>query len=320
MRLVVAGGDVLEQILQESHGIWGDGLTLRGYRQYNLAQLRTPWGADRLCRYALLDERGTVLTSAKRYYLRARVEGREVDAVGLGAVYTPERQRGRGYAASIVNRLVADASARGVELALLFSEIGTDYYERLGFVPVERRELLMSVAEKAGAPMALVRTGEERDIPAVAALAESISRHHRFAIGQSEDFIRFGLSRKRLLAGLLPPGSLTVEFFIVEEGTSAVAFAILTTAGDDVVLEMCADRDATGARVGALLQVLRARTPSERALKMRGSLPPDWLPPQLRIEASATPTDVLMVKPLGEGVLSRPLEHADVLYWHGDLL
>jgi predicted N-acetyltransferase YhbS len=320
MRLVVAEGTILEQILEESHEIWADGLTLRSYRQYNLAQLRTAWGAKHLRRYALVDEAGAVLTSAKSYRLRARVDGREVDAIGIGAVYTPARQRHHGYAAAIINRLVDDAAAAGAELAILFSEIGAAYYERLGFHAVPRREFLFSITEKPGAPMTLVRTGEERDIPAVAALAAAMSMHTRFAIAQSEDYVRYGLSRKRLHAGLLPPGTLTVEFFIVEEGISAVAFAILTTAGDDVVLEMCGDRDPAGARVGALLQVLRARTPGERARTVRGSLPPGWLPPQMQVEASANAPDLFMVKPLAGNVLSRPLEAADLLYWHGDLL
>lgn len=319
MKLVVAAGRILEQILEESHEIWSDGMTRRAYGQFNAAQVRTPWGADRLCRYALLDDAGEVLTSAKRYGLRVRLDGRELDAVGIGAVYTPRAHRGRGYAPLIINQLVDQAASSGAELAVLFSEIGTEYYERLGFVPIPRHELLMSVVEGKGAPMTLVRTGEERDIPAVASIADAMSRNHRFAIAQSEDYIRYGLSRKRLLAGLSTPGALTVEFFIVEEGISAVAFALLTTADDDVVLEMCGDRDPAGARVGALLQVLRARTPAERALKMRGSLPPGWLPPQMRIEAAAKTTEVLMVKPLRPGVLERPLAEEDVLYWHGDL-
>src|SRR5215213_5115771 len=125
MRLAVAEGEILQQILTESHQIWADGLTPRSYLQYNLAQLRTAWGAKHLRRYALVDDAGTVLTSAKSYDLRARVEGREVAALGIGAVYTPEQQRGRGHAATIITRLTSDAAARGAELAFLFSEIGS---------------------------------------------------------------------------------------------------------------------------------------------------------------------------------------------------
>src|SRR4051794_40991398 len=136
MRLVVADGAILDQILAESHGIWADGLTKKAYLQYNLAQLRTPWGARHLRRYALVDEAGAVLTSAKRYDLRARVDGREVTAAGIGAVYTPRARRGRGHAAAIVTRLIEDAAREGAELAILFSEIGSAYYERLGFTTV----------------------------------------------------------------------------------------------------------------------------------------------------------------------------------------
>ena len=119
----------------------------------------------------------------------------------------------------------------------------------------------------------------------MAALAPQMTANYRFAAIPSADFLRYSLSKKRLLAGFSSPGALTVDFFIVEEGAGAVAFAILTSAGeDDVVLEMCGDRDPNGARVGALLQVLRARTPAEDAPIIRGALPPGWLPPQVTIQ------------------------------------
>jgi GNAT superfamily N-acetyltransferase len=318
MKLVAAEGGVLEQILEESHGIWSDGLTPRAYAQFNAAQLRTPWGARHLQRWALVDDRGALLTSAKCYELPVSFDGREIKAVGIGAVFTPVRARGKGYAPAIIQQLIEAAAADGAELALLFTEIGTMYYERMGFTPVPIHQVLLSVTEKPGAPMVLVRAAEDRDIPAVAALAKGMVNGYRFAFVPDESSIRFSLSKKRLLAGLSPPGALIVEFFIVEEGAGAVAFVILTTAADDVVLEMCGDRDPTGARVGALLQVLRARTPAEPALKLRGALPPGWLPPQVQVAAKAKSPDMLMIRPLTSGLLTRPLKEEDVLFWHGD--
>ena len=319
MQLVPADGAILRQILDESHAIWSDGLTPHGYAQFNAAQLRTPWGARHLRRVALLDDAGSLLTSAKRYALRVRLDGRTLDAVGIGAVYTPAHQRGKGFAPAIIERLIEDARAEGADLAVLFTEIGTAYYERMGFAPVALHQVLLSVVEKRGAPMVLVRAAEERDIPAVTALAVAMQDGHRFSLAADADALRFSLTKKRLLAGLSSPGALTVEFFIVEEGAGAVAFAILTTVGEDVVLEMCGDRDPSGARVGALLQVLRARTPGEDALKIRATLPPRWCPPQLTVVATAKSPDVLMVRPLREGVLTKPLREEDVLFWHGDL-
>lgn len=319
MTLVEASGAALEHVLDETHEIWSDGLSRAAYGRYNAAQLRTAWGAGHLRRLVLHGADGSVLSSAKRYDLRARLDGREIDVVGIGAVFTPTAMRGRGHAREIVQAIVAEATQAGAELALLFSEIDPDYYAALAFVPVPRRELVIRTIEKPGAPMVLVRGAEDRDIPAIAALARTMAEPHRFALVHSEDAIRFSLSKKRLLAACLPPGALSVESFIVEEGAGAVAFAILTVTQDDVILEMCGDRDPAGARVGALLQVLRARTPALAAPRLGCFLPPGWLPPQLQLEPGPIVRDVMMARALRPGLLDRPLKADEVLYWHGDL-
>lgn len=319
MRLVTAEGAALEQILDESHAIWSDGLSRRAYGRYNVGQMRTAWGARHLRRVALVDDEGTVLSSAKRYYLDATLDRRPIRIVGIGAVFTPGQLRGRGHARTCVEHILAEGVTDGADLAMLFSEIDPEYYESMGFTPVPRRKLTIRTTGKAGAPMVLVRAAEERDVATVAALAQSMAAPHRFALVPSPDLVRFSLSKKRLLAGLLPPDLLNVEFYIVEEGAGAVAFALLTTTREDCVLEMCGDRDPAGARVGALLQVLRARTPSEPAQPITCFLPPRWLPPQVEIESSVPVREVMMVRPLKDGVLERPLTDADVLYWNGDL-
>jgi GNAT superfamily N-acetyltransferase len=320
MKLVPAEGDLLSQILEETHEIWSDRLSRHAYARFNRAQLLTPWGARHLRRLALVDDQGRLLSSAKRYDLRAVLDGQEIRVVGLGAVFTPALMRGRGYARQILEQLMADAARDGAHVAVLFSEIDPAFYEAMGFIAIPRHEQLVRTSGPAGAPMVLVRAAEERDVPAVAALARGMTAAHRFALVPTEDTIRFSLSKKRLLAGFLPSGALSVEFYIVEEGAGAVAFAILTVTRDDVVLEMCGDRDPSGARVGALLQVLRARTPGESVPPIACFLPPGWLPPQLRIERSALVREVLMVRPLVSGILTPPLTEQDVLFWHGDLI
>ena len=319
MHLLPADGAILEQILDESHGIWSDGLTRAAYARYNAAQLRTRWGGNHLRRLALVDRNGTVLSSAKRYALRAALDGQEIGVVGIAAVFTPPDRRGHGYARRLVEQILNEAAREGMALAVLFSEIDPAFYEALGFVPIPRRELQVRVKEGRGAPMVLVRAAEEQDIPAVTALAQKMVPGHRFALLPTEDSIRYSLSKKRLLAGFLPPGALAVEFYIVEEGAGAVAFAILTVTRDDVVLEMCGDRDPAGARVGALLQVLRARTPAEPAMSMSCFLPPGWLPPQLEIERAALAREMMMARPLAAGVLHEPLSDGQLLFWRGDL-
>ena len=53
--VVVARGPILEQILDDSWPLWGDGLSRQAYGQWNAAQLETPWGRTHLERVALVD-------------------------------------------------------------------------------------------------------------------------------------------------------------------------------------------------------------------------------------------------------------------------
>ena len=114
MKLVSAEGSALDHILDESHDIWSDGLSRLAYARFNAAQTRTPWGARHLRRCALLDGRGEVLSSAKRYDLRARLDGRDIAVAGLGAVFTPDRMRGRGHARALVEQILAAADRKSV--------------------------------------------------------------------------------------------------------------------------------------------------------------------------------------------------------------
>ena len=100
MHLVLAEGALLERILDHTYPVWNEGLTRHAYGQWNTAQLRTPWGRDHLHRFALLDDHGDVLASAKRYRHDVRIGERNGWMCGIGAVFTPEPHRGRGHASA----------------------------------------------------------------------------------------------------------------------------------------------------------------------------------------------------------------------------
>jgi predicted N-acetyltransferase YhbS len=131
--LVPATGPYLQQILSESFSLWNDGLDRERYGQFWEAQLRTPWGSAHLDRIALI-EGGVVLSSAKRYDLSARIEGRIRRVLGIGAVFTSPARRGRGAAGRLLEFMLETAEAEGYEYAMLFSEIDPAFYERLDFV------------------------------------------------------------------------------------------------------------------------------------------------------------------------------------------
>ena len=321
MRLVVAEGPILEEILDATHSIWSEGLTREAYGTWNAAQLKTAWGRDHLRRFALVDDGGRWVAAAKRYLVPMRLDGVDGIMCGLGAVFTRPDERGRGYGSAIVERLVEHARGEGATIAGLFSEIGEQYYERLRFVTVPLDEVDVEVERKAGAPAMLVRSGEERDLPALAAMHAARAEGVRFALRRDPPLIDYALSKKRLLAGLgrgaRPRAERQTEFFVAEEGASAVAYVVLTVSAGGWTLEEAGDRDPAGARLGAILQVLLAREPSRPAPLIRTWWPRAMaVPPQIRLTNRIPARDVFMLRPIQD--VRIPTRAEDVFYWRSD--
>ncbi len=319
LQLIPAEGPVLERILDDTFGLWHDGLSRENYGRSWAAQIRTPWGSSHLDRVALVDG-PNVVSSAKRYDLSLRLDGRIRRALGIGAVFTAPAYRGRGGARELIARMLESAVAEGQEFAMLFSEIDPAFYERLEFVPVPLLEQHIEVDRKrGGAPAMLVRSGDDRDLHNVAEMSAARSTGARLALDRSEEFIRYGITKKRLLSGLGPPGLRETEFLVVEEGHQAVAYLVCTSHDGRWIIDQAGDRDPSGARLGAILQVMLARHPSEELPEIRAWWPHGLVPPQLRV-TTTTPVDgVLMIRPLRDRTLPLPpLAAEEVVYWHAD--
>jgi GNAT superfamily N-acetyltransferase len=317
MDIVVAEGALLEQILGLTFDIWNEGLSRHAYAQWNAAQLRTQWGRAHLQRFALVDDAGQLLATAKRYRFRARVDGQVGWMAGIGAVFTPPLRRGKGYASQLVERLLEQERRDGVLLAGLFSEIGAAFYERLGFAAVPMNEVTVRIDRRDGAPAMLVRAGTDKDLPAIAAMHDVRSSGAQFALQRDPAMIQYAVSKKRMLAGLGPGGLRHLEFVAAEEGATAVAYAVLHVNANGWTLEEAGDRDPSGARLGAMLQALVARDPSGPVPLIRAWWPPAFpVPPQVSLTERSDPHDIFMVRPLAG--LPMPQQADDVFYWHSD--
>ena len=315
----------IDQILDASWPQWGDGLTRHGYGRYNHAQLLTPWGRSHLTRVALV-EGDRVLTSAKRYRFTVLLDGQPLPAVGIGAVFTPHDERGRGHAPRLIERLCDDARREGCAVAMLFSEIGAEYYERLGFRVVPHSTSDIIVKTRNGAPAVLVRAGEERDAAGVAETHARRVARYRFGLVPDADQVSYSVAKKRMLAGFDPSGRRTVEYVVTEEGHQAVAYLLLQITRPVVPgepegwsLAACGDRDPEGARIGAMLQVLLARHPGERPPTIRAWWPEGLRPPQVEVARRGLAAEILMIRPLRHDLDIEPaLAEGDTLYWNGD--
>ncbi len=317
--VAAATGELLEEILDGTFPVWGEGLTREAYGRYNRAQLATPWGAAHLQRVALVDG-GRLLATAKRYRLEALVEHRPVKMLGLGAVFTPEARRGHGYAGELLRRMLEKAAEDGYGLSLLFSEIDPHYYERLGFrrLPVNQVALSVGPLRRPGTPAIPMRSGDFGDLPSIVEMNRVQAGRFRFALSREPDYVRHAITRKRLLAACGPPGHRKVEFFVVEEGGRAAAYVVLLEVGEFFMITECGDRDPSGARVGAMLQAIIARDPA-RVMRLRGWLPPGFLPPQLEISAHELSPVTMMMRPLGAKVWpAAPLGPHEIAWWHAD--
>ena len=318
--LVDAEGPILDRILDDTYNIWHDGLTRPAYGRFYAAQLATPWGRAHLRRLALV-EGDEVLASAKLYAFDAVLDGRPIKVAGIGAVFTPPASRGRGAARDLMERLLERAAADGADLALLFSEIGPDYYARLGFEAIATTDQQLRVTESTryGAPATMVRGGDDRDLADIVSKDRARAEPYRFHLNRDRDLVHFAIARKRLLAGLGPSGVRALHVFIAEEGASAAAYVVISVRGNEWTLEEAGDRDPSGARVGAILQVLIARDPAETRPAIKAWLPAGFLPPQVTVIGEQPSGEVMMARALTPAAESvRALRAEDVLYWRGD--
>lgn len=317
--LTAATGPVLDRILRDTYPIWGGGLSFDGYVAFQAGQRRTTWGAAHIERVVLMD--GTrPLASAKRYDLTARLDGRIRRVLGIGAVFTPRELRGRGAASALVAHLVDAANTDGYEFAMLFSDVAPSLYEHLDFVPVPLEAATLRVHRKDGAPAMLVRAGDDRDMSHIAELSAARAAKGRLALDRSEDYIRYAISKRRLLAGLGPAGLRQTEFLVAEEGQMAVAYLVCTVQQGQWTIEEAGDRDPSGARLGAMLQVMLAREPSIAPPRIVGLWPHDLQPPQLESLERKPTSEVMMIRPLRDRTLPMPpMAASHVVFWHGDL-
>ena len=181
--LTAASGDQVDAVYRESHVLWSSGLDYEGYRGLWRDLTRTPWARRYAGFHAWVGDDGRLLSSVKLYRPQLRVCGRTARVTVIGALFTPSRLRGRGHASAMVEAELARARERGDRLALLFSDIGTEFYERFDFRRLPAVEQWGTLP--AGSPPLRdwsLRPMTEGDLPAVAAAHDAFCRTRPLAV------------------------------------------------------------------------------------------------------------------------------------------
>jgi hypothetical protein len=319
--VVRAEGALLERIVATTSPAARHGLSHKAFLTFEAAQTQTAWARTHQRRFALV-EGGHVLAHTVRYDLTGLLDQRPAAICALGAVFgSPGHADAGAYADVLIEQLLKDATADGADLALLTTSpeamsTRLAYFEA---VPAADVELTVAESSRHGAPMTTVRGGADRDLAAIVEMGRVRAGEFRFHLDRDVDFVKHVITRRRLLAGLAPSSVRQLEFVIAEEGITAAAYVVISVFGGTWTIEECGDRDASGARVGALLQALIARAPIEARPVIRGWLPPGFVPPQVTVAPAVPARSTLLTTVLSTRVPQLKLAVRDVLYWHNDV-
>jgi len=145
-RFVTPAAEQVRTVLAESHALWGAGLSVLDYVGMWEEMAESRWARSWYSWRALVDDDGRVLSSLKLYRPALRLGESTARAAAIGAVFTPRALRRRGFAATLIREALAEAAGRGDTPALLFTDIGTDYYRAFGFVPLPCEDAVGSIA------------------------------------------------------------------------------------------------------------------------------------------------------------------------------
>jgi len=209
--------------------IWGGGLSEDRFHAF---QRRLADALEAKDRYRLLGwfVDGAFTSGMKAYDLKGTFAGRPIRLLGVGAVFTPPGLRRRGHAAAMLRAAMEEWSDQGAHAAVLFSDIGARYYERLGFHVLDSRECTVDGSDlpRPAGDVRPALPGDELLMTRLFAAARGDG--HRFALGRDGWTLRFQLRRLRELARARGVGE--PEWGLVAEGRFGEGAAMVRFARD----------------------------------------------------------------------------------------
>jgi predicted N-acetyltransferase YhbS len=276
-RLTAADGDQVDAVYRESHLLWGSGLGFDEYRGLWRDLSGTAWVRRHAVFHAWVDDDGRLLSSVKLYRPLLRIGELTARATVIGALFTPERLRGRGHATALVEAVLRLARRRGDALVLLFSDIGTAFYEPFGFraLPAVEHWARLPVDPRAPAGWSM-RPMRANDLPAVAAAHAAFCAARPLAMLRDRDHWEFLRARAGGFFSRLADPRLVARESVVLDGDRFVGYlATVSGRGEWSVREV----GAAAGDVETMASVLRLGALAAREaglLRMHG-----WLPPGL---------------------------------------
>lgn len=139
---VVAAEAYARIVLPETAPLWAGKRNLETYVTNSLEIARSRFGR-RHYRTMGVFEGKRLVSSFKRYDRSVERDGHRLRAFGIGAVFTPQPFRKRGYATAMLGEALDVARAEGYDIAYLFSDVRPQFYAAIGFAEVPSRSIVL---------------------------------------------------------------------------------------------------------------------------------------------------------------------------------
>jgi len=227
-RVVVPTAEQIRTVLVESHAIWGAGLSILDYVAMWEEMADSPWARGWYSWRALVDDDGRVLSSLKLYRPALRLGETTGRVAAIGAVFTPRGSRRRGHAATLIRTTLDEAERAGDTAALLFTDIGTEYYRAFGFTPLPCEDALGSLVGSAQrAPRGVTfRRMTSDDLDAVSRAQQASSSARPIAVVRDRDHWEFLLLRASTFFRRLDGSGLDRRFMIAMEASRPIGYVV----------------------------------------------------------------------------------------------
>jgi len=133
------------QVLHETYELWSAGLTKEDYYQYNTFQRNHDWGRRHL-KFLALKQGGEIAVGCKAYQIEINSRGKNYPFLGIGALFSRRKFRGQGLGGQFMEEFIERAEAIGAAGIVLFSDIGSDFYEQYGFQELSSLDFTIDLA------------------------------------------------------------------------------------------------------------------------------------------------------------------------------
>ena len=212
--------------------IWGGGLNPERFIAFQRRLADSREAGERYHLLGLFDG-DRLLSAMKGYELRGSYAGAPLRMFGIGAVFTPPALRRRGHARRMLELVLSEHRSRGYDAAVLFSDIGGEYYERLGFRALESEECTAEADELPRGGTAHVVARDEEVLVRVFARARTAA--DELALARDGWVLSFQLRRLRELAKARGMGEPEWGIHIGRDGAEAAAMLRLSREAVEVL-------------------------------------------------------------------------------------